>query len=146
MLVLIAIKAAWLCCDAVPRLFLGDSARTLYAASHDWLPPDRSFTYPWLLRCLVMPWQSPYALSVVQSLAGVASAGLLWSVWRRRFGVSGWIAVLAAALFACDPAQVFYERMVMAEAFGGLALMAAFAATIEYVATLRVRWLVALEV
>ena len=146
LLVLVAIKAAWLCCDAIPRLFLGDSASYLYAAANAWMPPDRSFTYPWLLHYLVMPWQSPYALIVVQSMAGVASAWLLWSVLRRRFGVGEWIALLTAALFACDPAQVFYERMVMAEAFGGLMLMAAFAATVEYVATARIRWLVALEI
>ncbi|MEO7478664.1 MAG: glycosyltransferase family 39 protein [Lysobacteraceae bacterium] len=146
LLVLVAIKAAWLYCDAIPRLFLMDSAFYLHAAIYDWIPPDRSFTYPWLLRYLVMLWQSPYALIVVQSLAGVASAWLLWSVLRRRFGVGDVIALLAAALFACDPAQVFYERMVMAEAFGGLLLMTTFAATVEYVATARIRWLVALEV
>ena len=145
LLVLSAIKAVWLACDAIPRLFLGDSASYLLAATSDWLPPDRSFTYPLLLRLLVMPWQSPYALVVVQSLAGLVSAWLLWLVLRRRFGVPGSIALIVAALYACDPAQVFYERMVMAEAFGGLALLATFAATVEYVATARLRWLVALE-
>ena len=145
LLLLVAIKAAWLTLDAIPRLFLGDSASYLLAAQSDWLPPGSSFTYPWLLRYLVMPWQSTYALIVVQSMAGVASAWLMWLVLRRRLGVSGAIALLAAAVFACDPAQVFYERMVMAEAFGGLALLATFAATIEYAATTRLRWLVALE-
>lgn len=145
LLLLLAIKAAWLSCDAIPRVFLGDSASYLLAATSDWMPPGRSFTYPLLLRALVMPWQSPYALIVVQSLTGVASAWLLWLLLRRRFGVSETVALLAAALFACDPAQVFYERMVMAEAFGGLALLAAFAATVEYVVTTRLRWLFALE-
>ena len=145
LLLLSAIKAVWLYCDAIPRVFLGDSASYMLAAMSDWMPPDRSFTYPWLLHFLVMPWQSPYALIVVQSLAGVASAWLLWLVLRRRFGVSDTVALIAAVLFACDPAQVFYERMVMAEAFGGMALLATFAATVEYVATARIRWLVALE-
>jgi hypothetical protein len=145
LLLLMAIKSVWLCFDAIPRLFLGDSASYLLAATSGWMPPDRSFTYPWLLRILVMPWQSPYALIVVQSVAGVASAWLLWQLLRRRFGVSEMLALLAAAAFACDPAQVFYERMVMAEAFGGLALMATFAATVEYVATTRMRWLFMLE-
>jgi hypothetical protein len=143
--VLVTIKSAWVWFDAIPRLFLGDSASYLLAATNDWMPPDRSFTYPWLLRFLVMPWQSPHVLIIVQSLAGVVSAWLLWLVLRRRLGASESVALLAAALFACDPAQVFYERMVMAEAFGGLALLATFAATVEYVATARVRWLVVLE-
>ena len=149
LLALVAIKAAWLYCDAIPRLFLMDSAFYLHAATRDWMPLDRMFpyfVYPWLLRALVMPWQSPYALIVMQSLAGVASAWLLWSVLRRHFGVADAIALLAAALFACDPAQVFFERIVMGETFGGLMLMATFAATVEYVATTRIRWLVALEI
>ncbi|MEO8741868.1 MAG: glycosyltransferase family 39 protein [Lysobacteraceae bacterium] len=146
LLLLLAIKAVWLACDAIPRVFLHDSVSYMLAASSDWMPPDRSFTYPWLLRWLVMPLQSPYALIVVQSLAGVISAWLLWWLMRRRFGISETIALLVAAAFACDPAQVFYERMVMAEAFGSMALMMAFAATVEYVATTRLRWLVALEV
>ena len=146
LLLLLAIKATWLSCDAIPRVFLGDSASYMLAASSNWMPPDRSFTYPWLLRWLVMPWQSPYALIVVQSLAGVVSAWLLWWVMRRRFGVSPIIALFVAAVFACDPAQVFYERMVMAEAFGSMALIMAFAATVEYVATARLRWLVVLEI
>ncbi len=145
LLLLSAIKAAWIYCDAIPRVFLGDSASYLLAAKSDWLPPGSSFTYPWLLHFTVMPWQSPSALILVQSLAGIGSAWLLWLVLRRRLGVSEAVALVAAAVFACDPAQVFYERMVMAEAFGGLALLATFAATIEYVATARLRWLVVLE-
>ena len=146
LLVLVAIKAAWLWFDALPRFFLGDSSAYLLAASSDWMPPGRSFTYPRLLRWLVMPWPSPYALIVAQSLAGVVSAWLLWWVLRRRFGVSEAVALVAAALYASAPAEVFYERMVMAEAFGGLFLAATFVATVEYVATARLRWLLALEI
>ena len=146
LVVLIAIKAVWLGLDSMPRLFLGDSASYLLAASSDWMPDGRSFTYPWLLRWLVMPWQSPCALIVVQSLAGVVSAWLLWWVLRRRFGVSETVALIAAAVYACTPGEVFYERTVMAEAFGGMFLMAAFAATVEYAATARLRWLLALEI
>ncbi|MEO5595908.1 MAG: hypothetical protein ABIQ97_02000 [Lysobacteraceae bacterium] len=146
LLALLAIKAVWMLFDASPRVFLGDSATYMLAASSDWMPPDRSFTYPWLLHWLVMPWHSRYALIAVQSLAGVVSAWLLCLVMRRRFGVPPRIALLVASAFACDPAQVFYERMVMAEAFGFLALIMAFAATVEYVATTRLRWLIVLEV
>ena len=142
---LFSIKAIWLWADAMPRLFLGDSASYLLAAASDWMPPDRSFTYPFFLRYAVQPWQSPYALIATQSLIGALSAWLLWLVLRRRLGIPEWLALTAAALFACDPAQVFYERMVMAEACGGLALVAMFCATLEYVASSRVRWLVALQ-
>jgi hypothetical protein len=142
---LLAIKVFWLWLDAMPRFFLGDSSAYLLAASSDWMPPGRSFTYPWLLRFLVMPWQSPCALIVVQSLAGVIAAWLLWWILRRRFGASEAVALIAAAAYATTPGEVFYERMVMAEAFGGLFLMAGFAATLEYLATARLRWLLALE-
>jgi hypothetical protein len=145
LLLLLSIKALWLWADPMPRLFIGDSASYLLAASSDWMAPDRSFIYPFFLRYAVMPWQSPFALIVAQSLLGVASAWLLWLTLRRRFGIPEWIALAAAALFACDPAQVFYERMVMAEACGGLALVAMFCSTVEYVTTGRVRWLVAMQ-
>ena len=145
LLLLIAIKAAWFFIDARPRLFLGDSASYLLGASSDWMPPDRSFTYPWFLRYAVMPWQSSWSLALVQSLIGVVSAWLLWLLLRRRLGIPEWLALSAAAVFACEPAQVFYERMVMAEACGGLALIAMFSATLEYVASGRVRWLVAMQ-
>lgn len=145
LLLLLAIKALWLWADAMPRLFMGDSTSYLLAAASHWMPPDRSFTYPFFLRYAVMPWQSPYALIVAQSLLGAVSAWLVWLLLRRRLGVPEWLALAAAALFACDPAQVFYERMVMAEACGGLALIAMFYATVEYAVSGRVRWLVAMQ-
>jgi hypothetical protein len=56
LLAVAVLKAAAILLDPQIRLFLGDSASYLFAArSDEWLPGDRSFTYPLLLESLVRP-------------------------------------------------------------------------------------------
>jgi hypothetical protein len=50
-------------------------------------------------------------------------------------------ALAAAALVAVEPAQLFYERMVMAEAFGGLAWLAFVGCALAYARHGRWPWL-----
>lgn len=142
-LVLVLLKLAGILLDPQIRLFLGDSSSYLFAArSEDWLPPDRSFTYPMLLEALVRPTGSLHALLYWQSLAGVLVALLLASVLRLRFGLRGALVFAATCAFALEPAQLFYERMVLAEAFGLLAFAVFFACASAYLANGRVAWLV----
>jgi hypothetical protein len=140
--VLLALKAAGLALDSTIRFYLGDSAAYLYGAMDNGrLPDDRSFTYSFLLRGLVRPFEALSALLIWQTLAGVAVAVLAWHVLVRRLDVPARVALGAACLIAIEPAQLYYERMVLAEAFGILAFMLFFAAASAYVASGRAVWL-----
>lgn len=142
-LAVVAIKLGMLALDPQLRLFLGDSSTYLYAArADDWLPPDRSFVYPLLLRWLVLPTGSLAALLYWQALAGVAIALLLGGVLRARLALPPWVVLATACVFALEPAQLFYERMVLAETFGLLAFAGFFAAASAYLARPTVAWLV----
>jgi hypothetical protein len=121
---------------------LGDSAAYLYGALDSGrLPDDRSFTYSLLIRGLVRPFESLHALLAWQTVAGIAVAGLVWHLVVRRLGARPIWATLAACVLAIEPAQLYYERMVLAEAFGLLAFVLFVAASAAYVASGRAWWL-----
>lgn len=137
------VKTGWFLADADVRVFLGDSASYLHGALSGWVPGDRSFLYGWMIGLVAVPLQSLTALLVLQTVFGVASAMLLYGWLRRGVGVRPWVAGAAAVLLANEPAQVFYERMVMAEATGFLALVGLFVCCCVYVRTGRWRWIAA---
>jgi hypothetical protein len=139
---LVALKAITLAADPIIRVYLGDSAAYLYGARDDGrLPDDRSFIYSFLIRVLVRPFEQLATLAQWQSLAGILIAALLWAVLVRRFAVPRTLAFLAACALALEPAQLYYERMVLAETFGLLAFVMFFAAGAAYLASRRVWWL-----
>jgi hypothetical protein len=140
-------KALMILVDPQLRLFLGDSSSYLYAAHADgWLPPDRSFVYPFLIKWLVPPGTSLAALLYWQTLAGIGVAMLLGWLLQRRLGLPRTLVIAAVCLFALEPAQLFYERMVLAETFGLLAFAGFFAAAAAYLARGHVLWLPLLAV
>ena len=47
---ILLLKLALLAIDPQVRFFFGDSASYLLSAESGWIPPDRSFTYPYLIR------------------------------------------------------------------------------------------------
>lgn len=142
LLALVVLKAAGMLVDPQLRLFLGDSSSYLFAArSEDWLPADRSFTYPLLLEWLVRPTGSLQALLYWQSAAGIGTALLLAHVLRVRMGLPATIVFAFACAFALEPAQLFYERMVLAETFGLLAFAGFFAAASAYLVRANPAWL-----
>ena len=105
------------------------------------LPDDRSFTYSLLLRGFVVPFDSLSALVWWQTAAGIVIALLTRHILVSRFAVSPTPGFVAACLLAIEPAQLFYERMVLAEAVGLLAFMIFYGATAAYVASGRMWWL-----
>ncbi|MGH9163561.1 MAG: hypothetical protein ACRD2X_26695 [Vicinamibacteraceae bacterium] len=143
-LVVGALKLAALLIDPTIRLFMGDSASYLNAAVDNWLPSDRSFVYPVLIKLLVVPFKSLWALLYWQTLAGICVAVLLWATLVHRFDVPRGLATAAAGVLAIGPGELFYERMVMAETFGLLAFAGFVAVCGVYLATGRARtlWLV----
>lgn len=137
---LLGLKCLLLLIDPHLRIFLGDSASYLHAAATGWVPPDRSFTYPWLVSVTAVATRSAFSLVLLQSLFGVATCLLLFWMLRRMAGLGRWAASLPCLLLAIEPSQLFYERMLMAEAAGGLALMSCIAGVLAYVHSGRLRW------
>jgi hypothetical protein len=138
---LIALKLVALAIDPTIRVYLGDSAAYLFGAMDSGrLPDDRSFTYSLLIRALVRPFESLWALLAWQTLAGILTAIVVWQMLVRRLAVSPRMALAASCALAIEPAQLYYERMVLAESFGLLAFVMFVAAAAAYVSTERV-WL-----
>ena len=137
---LLLLKAAFLLVDPNLRLFMGDSASYLHAAISDWDPPDRSFVYPMLVEWSAVATQSAVSLVLLQTLFGVFGGLLVYWMLRRAAGVDARIALFALAVVAVEPAQLFYERMLMAEAAGLLSLLTLVASAIAYVQRGRLRW------
>lgn len=139
---LLGIKLAWLLGDPTLRLFMGDSASYLHSALTGWMPPDRSFTYGLLVRVSAIAFASPLALVLLQTLFGLASCVLLLGLLYRELGVRFGLAAAAGLLLALDPGQLLYERMLMAESAGTLALTTHVMLLAIYARTGQWRWMV----
>jgi hypothetical protein len=118
LLAIVSVKFMILLLDPNPRFFLWDSVTYLRGAIDGTLPRDRSFLYSLLIGAVAVPLHSLHALVAAQSLAGVASAFFVYLIVRVFLGMRYEAALIAALLVAIEPGQLFYERMVMAEAFG----------------------------
>jgi hypothetical protein len=141
LLVLIAIKLAVLIADPAPRFFLWDSVTYLQGAIGGPLPRDRSFLYSFVIAATAVPAHSLLALVIAQTLAGVVGALLLYLMLRVFFSVRFGLALAAAMALALGPSQLFYERMVMAEAIGGMLWFGFIALALAYLRDGRARWL-----
>lgn len=137
----VAIKLVGLAVDPVLRFFMGDSDTYFHTALSGWIPPDRSFLYGWLVGATAVPAGSALALLALQSAFGAMAALLLYAFLAFGLAVRPSIALAAAALFALEPAQLFYERMLMAEATGFACFVLFFAALARYVARGRFYWI-----
>ncbi len=141
---LLVVKAILLLVDPQPRLFMGDSGSYLHAAASGWVPPDRSYTYPLLIRLVAFKAQSLFLLVVAQSLLGIVTALLLFRLLASGFGLGERVAALVAIVFAAGPEQLFYERMVMAECASLFALACMLGAGFAYLRDGRIHWLPAI--
>jgi hypothetical protein len=141
LLAIAAVKALLLIVDANPRFFLWDSVTYLQGAVGGPLPRDRSFLYSLVIEAVAVPTHSLLVLVAVQTLAGVASALLLYLILRIFFNVRFGAALAAGLLCAVGPSQLFYEHMVMAEAFGGMILLGFVVLALAYMRDGRALWL-----
>ncbi len=138
---LVAVKALFLLLDATPRFFLWDSVTYLQGALGEGLPRDRSFLYSYVIRYSALAAGSLGALTAVQTLAGVGSALIVFGLLRVLLGAGPRLAGAAALLVAALPSQLFYERMMMAEACGSLLWLGFVAAVLMYCRGGEARWL-----
>lgn len=130
---LLLVKVILIFFDPNIRLFMGDSASYLHSAVTGWRPPDRSITYPLLIRFLVLPAESAVSLVVLQSVMGIGVCLLVYRMLIHYGGLRRKWATLASLVVAIEPAQLFYERMVMAESFGTLSLVVLTTLSLAYI-------------
>jgi hypothetical protein len=138
---LLLVKCLLLVLDPSLRFFMGDSGSYLHAALTDWLPPDRSITYPWLVSISAVAAQNAFALVALQTLFGASTALIVFALLRAGAGLSYRWALLTAVLVILEPSQLFYERMLMAESAGQLAFLLSIATLFLHVHSGRLRWL-----
>ena len=136
----LAVKLVWFTVDSTLRLYMGDSMTYLGTAFNFSFTGGRSFVYGWILRFTVLPFDIPGLIVVLQSLWSAATAITLFGLLTMCLGVRRWIALLAAVLLATEPAQVFLERMVMAETAGLLAFVVGLVSFVAYLRTMKIRW------
>ena len=146
LLAILGVKLVILLIDPNPRFFLWDSVTYLRGAIDGTLPRDRSFLYSLLIAAVALPLHSLHALVIAQTLAGVASAFFVYLIVRVFLGVRYEAALIAALLVAIEPGQLFYERMVMAEAFGSAIWLGFVVLVLAYVRDGRMVWLPAIAV
>lgn len=140
---LCALKLLALAIDPQARLFMDDSANYLHSALSGWVPPDRSYSYALLIRISAVAAHSLFALLLVQSALGVGVALVLYNLLVRIFGLRSSLAAAVALLFAVGPEQLFFERMIMAESAGTMALALTLACALLYVRRGHWSWLLA---
>jgi hypothetical protein len=105
----------------------------------------RSYVYGDLIRYFVLPFHSAKAIVAMQVIMGGFTAWLLAFALVRFFAVRFWIVILAVLVFAFDPVQIVYERMVLAETATLLAMAVYLVIALEHIRTLSLHWLVILS-
>lgn len=129
---ILCLKGLLLILDPTMRLFMGDSATYFVSAVEHTTPPDRSFTYPMLIRLTAVVTGSITTLLLMQSLFGALTAAIVAGLLRFGWGVRPSIALIAAIVVTLDPSQLFYERMIMTESASSLALWASVALAVVH--------------
>lgn len=132
--------------DPTMRTFVGDSATYLWAALSNQPPPDRSFTYPLIIRATALAQGNLALLGCLQSAIGVLLCTLVYRCLRRDISASRSVATVLALLLAIEPGQLFYERMVMTETFGTFCFAVMVLSGLRYLRSDQTRWLVLMAV
>lgn len=101
--------------DPLPGLFLGDSLCYLATALEGWAPPDRSFTYGYVIRLTAVLGNSLTSLVAFQVLASAATSVLLVYTLEEYLAVNSITALVLGILCAIEPIQLLYERFLMTE-------------------------------
>jgi hypothetical protein len=102
--------------DPFPMFFLGDSASYIQTAVNGWIPPDRSFTYGFIIRAVAVAAHSLTPLIMLQVFTSGINAILVAYLLHKFFAVNTDLSFLCGLLCAIEPQQLMYERYVMTEA------------------------------
>jgi hypothetical protein len=134
---ILLIKCIFYFLDSLPQFYGGDSISYLNTAPEVWIPPDRSFVYGLFIRHIENWSHSLTPLIVLQVVAGFIVCLLLYYCANQVLNMSHSLSFALACLLAADPAQLLYERQIMAEALGGLFFAAALTLSLSYLKTPR---------
>ncbi|WP_243718333.1 glycosyltransferase family 39 protein [Actinomadura sp. 7K534] len=97
-----------------PVMFFNDSFDYLHVATEPYPHPLRPNGYAFLL-LLLKPFHSFALVAAVQHLMGLAMGVMIYALLRRRFGLPGWGAALAAAPVLLDAYQLQLEHLVLSD-------------------------------
>ena len=97
-----------------PVMFFNDSFDYLHVATDPYPHPLRPDGYAFLLYVL-KPFHSFVLIAALQHLMGLAMGVMIYALLRRRFGLPGWGAALAAAPFLLDAYQLQLEHLVLSD-------------------------------
>jgi hypothetical protein len=143
---LLCIKLVLLLLDPIPKFFFGDSGWYIGTAIADLIPPDRSFTYGYLIRFITFGSKSFFPLVASQVLASTASTALLVYALRKYFSIKPTVAFVLGVLCAVEPIQLLYERHVMTEAFSLFCFALYLVSCFEYLSRRRIGTLCLIQV
>jgi len=114
-LIIVSLKLLLFCTDPLPMFFLGDSQAYLSTALKGIIPPDRSFTYGFIIRLIAVPAQSLTSLIGFQVLSSTLNVIILSYALIKLFSVDPRVSFTVGCLCAIEPLQLLYERYVMTE-------------------------------
>jgi len=142
-LLLMLVKSIQFAIDSQALFYYDSGTFILNGLGLDFIP-YRSYVYGGLIRAFAVPFHSLRAIVAMQVIMGGLTAWLLALALVRFLHVRAWIAVLAALVFAFDPVQIVYERMVMSETTALLAMTMFLLAGLKYLRDPSPWWLVIL--
>lgn len=108
-------KLALYIADPYPSFHFGDSGAYLATALVKWIPPDRSFTYGFLLRPLIFKSHSLSPVLAMQIFASGVASVILGMLLTTYFRAKPLVAGIFACVCAIEPLQSMAERFVMTE-------------------------------
>jgi hypothetical protein len=109
------LKILIFCLDPLPKFFLGDSRTFILSALLNYIPPDRSFIYAYVIKFIAVPSHSLTSLIILQVTTSALASILLAYVLVKFFSTSPSLAFLCGLLCSLDPLQLIYERFVLTE-------------------------------
>src|SRR4051794_39156474 len=119
--------AAWMA--YYPALWYSDSVSYADLAVHGGISPTRQMAYGWIMRAVVsLGGQTDGVLAFItatQHIAALVVGVLTWAM-LRKLGVTGWLALVGAAVFMFDAFSMSVEQTLLSEAFYTLCLVGAF--------------------
>lgn len=105
-----------------PASWFNDSFDYLHVAMRLYPHPIRPDGYSFLL-WILKPFHSFALVAGLQHLMGLAAAVMVYALLRRRFGLPGWGASLAAAPMLFDAYQIQLEHLILSDALFGFILV-----------------------
>lgn len=111
----VPVKAVLFLLDPYPAFHFGDSGAYLATALIKYIPPDRSFTYGFLLWPLVIGSHSLLPVVIAQVVLSTVASAIVGMLLVRYCRLPYIWGACVAVLCAVEPIQLMFERFVMTE-------------------------------